>query len=106
MIRILLLLLLMLASPAAAQLAPRENAIQPQLIAEGRWWRGLWLTRGVPALPMAAKWQLPEGASVGPLRYPVPSRLTIAGLMNYVYERDYAVLVPFKGPGGAHGGMA
>ncbi len=27
-----------------------------------------------------------QGATAGPLRYPVPQRLLIAGLMNYVYE--------------------
>ena len=40
---------------------------------------------------MDVKWQLPPGFSAGPLRYPVPTRLTVADLMNYVYERDYAV---------------
>ena len=33
----------------------------------------------------------------------MPGRLTIAGLMNYVYERDYAVLVRLKVPAGASG---
>jgi cytochrome c biogenesis protein CcdA len=54
-------------------------------------------------LPMDVQWQLPAGFSSGPLRYPVPSRLTVAGLMNYVYERDYAVLVRLKVPAGAKG---
>ena len=43
-------------------------------------------------------WTLPQGVTAGELRYPVPTRLTIAGLMNYVYERDYAVLVRLKVP--------
>jgi thiol:disulfide interchange protein len=33
----------------------------------------------------------------------VPTRLTVAGLMNYVYERDYAVLVRLKVPQAATG---
>ena len=41
-----------------------------------------------------------KGFSAGPLRYPVPTRLKVAGLMNYVYERDYAVLVRLKVPAG------
>jgi cytochrome c biogenesis protein CcdA len=49
------------------------------------------------------KWQLPKGFAAGPLRYPVPTRLTVAGLMNYVYERDYAVLVRLKVPADARG---
>ena len=52
---------------------------------------------------MDVQWQLPPGFSAGPLRYPVPTRLTIAGLMNYVYERDYAVLVRLQVPADARG---
>jgi len=33
----------------------------------------------------------------------VPTRLTIAGLMNYVYERDHAILVRLNVPAGASG---
>jgi hypothetical protein len=50
---------------------------------------------------MDVKWRLPKGFAAGPLRYPVPGRLEIANLMNYVYERDYAVLVRLKVPAGA-----
>ncbi|MFP5330669.1 MAG: protein-disulfide reductase DsbD domain-containing protein, partial [Alphaproteobacteria bacterium] len=49
------------------------------------------------------KWQIPRGFSVGELRYPVPERLTIAGLMNYVYEKDYAILTRLKVPANASG---
>ena len=66
-------------------------------------WHGYWLNPGDAGLPMDVQWQLPKGFSAGPLRYPVPTRLTVAGLMNYVYERDYAVLVRLKVPAGASG---
>jgi DsbC/DsbD-like thiol-disulfide interchange protein/cytochrome c biogenesis protein CcdA len=69
----------------------------------GPGWHGYWLNPGDAGLPMDVKWQLPVGFSVGPLRYPVPTRLTVAGLMNYVYERDYALLVRLKVPQGASG---
>jgi len=115
MFRILLFLLALL-TPALA--AARTNAIQPELVAEGPaapggevelaivmhtrpGWHGYWLNPGDAGLPMAVEWRLPPGASVGPLRYPVPSRLTVAGLMNYVYERDYALLTRLKLPVGA-----
>ena len=107
-----------LAAPAAAQ--PRVNAIQPELVAEGpvrpggevelaivmhtaEGWHGYWQNPGDAGLPMKVEWRLPPGASVGPLRYPVPERLTIAGLMNYVYERDHSVLVRLKAPANATG---
>jgi len=54
-------------------------------------------------LPMDVEWRLPKGFAAGSLRYPVPTRLTVAGLMNYVFERDYAVLVRLKVPPGARG---
>jgi cytochrome c biogenesis protein CcdA len=52
---------------------------------------------------MEVEWTLPPGYSMGPLRYPVPTRLTVAGIMNYVYEDDYAVLTRLKVPAGASG---
>ena len=114
--RRLLVLLMLLMLPALAH----ARGIEPQLVAEGaappgrevelaihmrpaKGWHGYWLNPGDAGLPMDVKWQLPPGFSAGPLRYPVPSRLTVAGLMNYVYERDYAVLVRLKVPPGVKG---
>src|SRR6476660_2490197 len=114
--RRLLLFLLILTWPALAQ----ARGIEPELIAEGPapaggevelairmhtapGWHGYWLNPGDAGLPMDVKWQLPASYSVGPLQYPVPTRLPVAGLMNYVYERDYAVLVRLKVPPNATG---
>ncbi|MEO5972915.1 MAG: protein-disulfide reductase DsbD domain-containing protein [Sphingomicrobium sp.] len=116
MLRLLLILLALVAAPAAA----RDNAIRPELVAEGPalpggevelaivmrtkpGWHGYWLNPGDAGLPMRVEWQLPPGASIGPLRYPLPTRLTVAGLMNYVYESDYAILTRLKVPAGAGG---
>ena len=116
--RFLLLLLALIAAPAAAQ--SRINAIEPELVAEGpvrpggevelaivmhtqKGWHGYWQNPGDAGLPMKVQWILPKGASVGPLRYPVPERLNIGGLMNYVYERDHAVLVRLKAPADSSG---
>jgi thiol:disulfide interchange protein len=118
MLRRLTLLMLLLIVPALAE--ARTNAIQPELVAEGPavpggevelailmhtrpGWHGYWRNPGDAGLPMDVQWQLPKGFSIGPLRYPVPTRLTIGGLMNYVYERDYAVLVRLKAPPGVTG---
>jgi len=113
--RLLFFLLLMLA-PALAG----AKGITPSLAAEGPatpggevelairmvpapGWHGYWQNPGDAGLPMEVKWQLPPGFAAGPLRYPVPGRLTVAGLMNYVYERDYAVLVRLKVPADVKG---
>jgi len=116
MIRRLFILLALLLAPAIAG----ARGIEPQLMAEGpappggevelaihmrtsSGWHGYWLNPGDAGLPMDVKWQLPNGYSVGALRYPVPTRLTVAGIMNYVYDRDYAVLVRLKVPPDARG---
>src|SRR5438445_2575508 len=116
MLRRLLILIALLLTPALAL----ARGIEPELVAEGpappggevdlaihmrtnSGWHGYWLNPGDAGLPMDVKWRLPAGFSAGPLRYPVPTRLEIAGLMNYVYERDYAVLVRLKAPAGAQG---
>jgi thiol:disulfide interchange protein/DsbC/DsbD-like thiol-disulfide interchange protein len=59
-------------------------------------WHGYWQNPGEAGFGMQLKWQLPKGVSAGEPRYPVPSPLMVQGLMNYVFERDYAVLVDVK----------
>jgi DsbC/DsbD-like thiol-disulfide interchange protein len=93
----LLILVALLLTPAIAN----ARGIEPELVAAGParpggevelaihmrtrpGWHGYWLNPGDAGLPMQVDWQLPSGVSVGPLRYPVPMRLTIGGLMNYV----------------------
>jgi DsbC/DsbD-like thiol-disulfide interchange protein/cytochrome c biogenesis protein CcdA len=116
MLRRLLIFIAILCLPALVQ----ARGIDPILVAEGpappggevelalhmrtnAGWHGYWLNPGDAGLPMRVEWRLPPGFAVGPLRYPVPSRLEIANLMNYVYERDYAVLVRLKVPADARG---
>jgi len=117
---LLVLVTALMAQPAVAQLAPRQNAIQPELIAEGPavpggevelailmrtkpGWHGYWLNPGDAGLPMKIEWQLPPGAELGPLRFPVPDKLLVAGIVNYVYERDHALLTRLKVPADAKG---
>lgn len=118
MLRRLLILLALLLTPVLAH----SRGIEPDLVAEGPappggeveltihmrpapGWHGYWLNPGDAGLPMDVTWQLPPGFSAGVLRYPVPTRLEIAGLMNYVYQRDYAVLVRLKVPANAKGAV-
>ncbi|WP_299324468.1 protein-disulfide reductase DsbD domain-containing protein [Parasphingopyxis sp.] len=100
----------LLPAVAPAQV-PRENAIQADLLAEtdvptpgqtftiairmrpDEGWHGYWLNPGEAGLPNRFDWTLPDGVSVGELRYPVPERLSISGIMNYIYYGEYAMLV-------------
>lgn len=63
-------------------------------------WHGYWLNPGDAGKPIEPHWSLPEGAAVGPLRYPVPYTLLVSGLMNHVYEGRYAVLADLHLPPG------
>jgi thiol:disulfide interchange protein/DsbC/DsbD-like thiol-disulfide interchange protein len=64
-------------------------------------WHGYWRNPGDAGAEPRAAWRLPEGWQAGPLHYPVPDRLSVAGLMNYVFERDYALLVNVRVPADA-----
>ena len=122
MLRWLSLLALLITAPLAAQpIPPRgQTAIVPELVVDARavpggetdlailmhttpGWHGYWFNPGDAGKPMSVEWTLPPGWSVGPMRYPVPSKLLIADIPNYVYEKDYAVLLRLTAPTGATG---
>ncbi len=63
-------------------------------------WHGYWSNPGDAGLALTLDWRLPSGAKTGTMRFPVPQTLLISGLMNHVYEHDYAVLVPLTVPAG------
>ena len=108
----------LLPAPAVAQFAngALERHLEGQLLAEtmtpapgetvtlafhmtpDKGWHGYWENPGDAGLGMTAHWELPQGVSAGNLAYPVPHTLVISGLMNHVYESDYAVLVPLSIP--------
>ena len=115
MIRYLLVLFaVFIAAPSLA--APTH--IEPRLVAETQTpaagsqvtlafamrpapdWHGYWKNPGDAGLPTRVAWSAPMGVGFGPLQYPVPQPLLIAGLMNYVYEKDYALLVTVDVPKG------
>ena len=64
-------------------------------------WHGYWRNPGDAGAEPRVAWRLPEGWRAEALQYPVPDRLLVAGLMNYVYERDYALLVDLRVPADA-----
>ncbi len=105
---------MVLAIPAFA--APTH--IKPELIVEGqavpggtvtlaflmrpdKGWHGYWYNPGDAGLGLSPQWTLPAGAKLGALAYPVPETLMVAGMMNHVFERDYAVLVGLTIPASA-----
>ncbi|MFN3724965.1 MAG: protein-disulfide reductase DsbD family protein [Allosphingosinicella sp.] len=118
MARLLLLLAsLFFAVPAAAQpLAAGRNHIAAELVAESATpapgqtvtiafsftpepgWHGYWLNPGDAGQPARVQWQLPQGVEASELRYPVPERLVIQGLMNHVFNGPHAFLATLRLP--------
>ena len=112
---LVLLLAMALATPASAQ-GPGSDRMPVELVAEGTpqpgetWmvalhftpssseWHGYWSNPGDAGLGMELDWRLPDGWEAGAPLYPLPHRLVIGGLMNHVYEGNYAVLVPITVP--------
>lgn len=101
-----------LSAPAAAQTI---NHVAAELIAEGpaepgetlmlalhfkpeSGWHGYWSNPGDAGYGMQFNWGLPDGWKASEPLYPVPQKLMISGLMNHVYEGEYAVLVPVSVP--------
>ena len=63
-------------------------------------WHGYWENPGDAGTGMRIDWDVPGGVRIGALRYPVPQRLLIAGLMNHVYEHEYTVIFDLTMPEG------
>ncbi|MEO9601527.1 protein-disulfide reductase DsbD domain-containing protein [Parasphingorhabdus sp.] len=56
-------------------------------------WHGYWENPGDAGIGMSFDWTLPTGVTAGEPQFPVPDRLLISSIMNYVYKGDYAILV-------------
>ena len=107
---------MLLGTTAHAQPQPGENAIAASLIAESavvvpgetvtlallmqpsQGWHGYWKNPGDSGMETQIAWELPAGFTAGPIQYPVPDQLIVGGLMNYVYEGDYAQLIDVMVP--------
>ncbi|NNC60551.1 MAG: thiol:disulfide interchange protein, partial [Erythrobacter sp.] len=110
----MLMAALMLAMLVAAPAASQENTIRATLLAEGavapggettlalrftpvsEEWHGYWANPGDAGLPMELEWAAPAGVTIGEALYPTPQRLVIDGLMNHIFEGEYAVLLPLR----------
>ncbi|MGZ8360731.1 MAG: protein-disulfide reductase DsbD family protein [Allosphingosinicella sp.] len=116
---VLLFLVVMLAAalPASAQermrveLVPETRSVAPGatmtfafVMRPEAGWHGYWINPGEAGDAPRAAWALPPGWQAGALQFPVPDRLILLGLMNYAYERDYALLATLRVPEDAAAG--
>ncbi|AYJ87414.1 thiol:disulfide interchange protein [Sphingomonas paeninsulae] len=115
-------LVTLVAIALVPQAVAQPTHIQPRLVSEvmepvagstitiavemrtDKGWHGYWKNPGEAGLAPRFAWDLPKGASVGAPAFPVPHALTIAGLTNYVFEADHALLFPLKIPAGIAAG--
>lgn len=118
--RILLVLLgLICAAPAAAQggrhmdvrLAAETRSALPGgtvtlafVMRPQPGWHGYWRNPGDAGAEPRVQWRLPDGWTADALQYPAPTRLMVAGMMNYVFARDYALLASLHVPADAEPG--
>ena len=77
------------------------------LMQPGEGWHGYWQNPGDAGLGMSVEATLGgQPVKLVPLRYPVPQVLLVNGLMNHVYEHDYAVLTGVTLPAALPAGTA
>ena len=92
--------------PERTSVAPGETVTLAVVMRPEPRWHGYWENPGDAGFGMSFRWTLPPGAQTGVPRYPVPETLLISGLMNHVYEHDYALLIPFTVPADARPGAS
>lgn len=78
--------------------APGETVTLALLMQPEKGWHGYWSNPGDAGFGLSLDWTLPAGAKAEAPEFPVPQTLLLSGLMNHVYEHDYAVLVPLTLP--------
>ncbi len=86
--------------PESTLVAPGKTVTLALMMRPSQGWHGYWKNPGDSGIETQIAWELPVGLTAGPIQYPVPERLIISGLMNYVYEGDYAQLIDVKVPAG------
>ena len=90
-----------------AELVPESTAFvpgQPMTVAlrlqmaDG--WHTYWRNPGDSGLPTTLAWNLPAGATAGPIQWPAPHALPVGPLVNYGYEGTVLLLSDVRAPEG------
>jgi DsbC/DsbD-like thiol-disulfide interchange protein/cytochrome c biogenesis protein CcdA len=69
-------------------------------------WHDYWVNPGDAGTPLELAWQLPNGATAGSVRAPVPETLIVSGFMNHIYKAKHAFLVDVTIPKNAKPGQS
>jgi DsbC/DsbD-like thiol-disulfide interchange protein len=84
--------------PESTVVAPGQTVTLALMMRPAEGWHGYWKNPGDSGIETQIAWELPAGLSAGPIQYPVPDQLMVAGLMNYVYKGDHALLIDVAVP--------
>jgi DsbC/DsbD-like thiol-disulfide interchange protein/cytochrome c biogenesis protein CcdA len=115
--RLLLLLFLFIAAPAAARHmsgvlvadTPHPRSGQDITVAlvmtPEQGWHGYWQNPGEAGFPPKFGWTIPKDVLIGAPEFPVPQLLIVAGLANYVFEGEHALLFRVSLPDGLKAGQ-
>ncbi|MBI4025550.1 MAG: thioredoxin family protein [Verrucomicrobia bacterium] len=61
-------------------------------------WHTYWKDPGESGLATSVQWKLPQGFTAGPLRWPKPIVLAVAGITSYGYEDEVLLLTRIQTP--------
>jgi thiol:disulfide interchange protein DsbD len=61
-------------------------------------WHTYWINAGDAGLPLAVRWNLPDGFAAAALEWPIPQRIPVPPLMSYGYEDELLVLARITPP--------
>jgi thiol:disulfide interchange protein DsbD len=61
-------------------------------------WHTYWINAGDAGLPLAVRWDLPDGFVAAALEWPVPQRIPVPPFMSYGYEDELLVLARITPP--------
>ena len=98
------------AAPPMSELVRAELIAEPAAVAAGQpFWMGIrlrikehwhvyWRNPGDSGEAIAVSWQLPPGFEAGPIVWPTPSRIPVAHLVNFGYERETTLLTRIVPP--------
>lgn len=87
----------------ATAVAPGDSTWLAVRIAAEPGWHVYWSNPGDSGLPVRAEWTLPAGATAGPLRFPAPERIDLAGLTSYAHSGTTDFLTRLTVPASATG---
>jgi DsbC/DsbD-like thiol-disulfide interchange protein len=101
------------ARHSEAELVAEQATIQP---GETLWlalkirldpgWHTYWLNPGESGMPPRLTWTLPDGFSVGAVRYPAPRRFESEGIVSFGFEEEVVALVPVTAPSSLPEGLS